>query len=84
MLTIKRVNKKEAVYDITVEGNENFFANDMLVHNCTEINLPTKPLEHIHSGATRKRVKVKKEHVAEFKKHLETYNGIAMTNKRKK
>lgn len=25
------------VYDITVEGNENFFANGILVHNCAEI-----------------------------------------------
>lgn len=35
------------VYDITVEETHNFFANDILVHNCQEITLPTKPLEHI-------------------------------------
>lgn len=34
------------VYDITVLQNHNFFANNILVHNC-EITLPTKPLEHI-------------------------------------
>lgn len=32
------------VYDITVLDNHNFYANDILVHNCTEIDLPTKPL----------------------------------------
>ena len=30
---------EEKVYDITVEGNHNFFANGILVHNCTEITL---------------------------------------------
>jgi len=35
------------VYDITVEGTNNFFANDILVHNCQEITLPTDPIEHI-------------------------------------
>ena len=29
------------VYDITVEDNHNFFANNILVHNCSEILLPT-------------------------------------------
>ena len=32
------------VYDITVEDNHNFFANNILVHNCQEIALPTVPL----------------------------------------
>ena len=29
--------EKKAVYDITVDGNNNFFGNDILVHNCSEI-----------------------------------------------
>ena len=29
------------VYDITVEDNHNFYANNILIHNCTEITLPT-------------------------------------------
>lgn len=33
------------VYDITVENTHNFFANGILVSNCTEIVEPTKPLE---------------------------------------
>lgn len=48
MLKIIRHNKKEAVYDITVSDNENFFANEILVHNCAEIDLPTKPLNDIN------------------------------------
>lgn len=38
---------KEPVYDITVENTHNFFANNILVHNCTEIMLPTSPINHI-------------------------------------
>jgi len=34
------------VYDITVEDNYNFYANNILVHNCTEINLPSFPNEN--------------------------------------
>ena len=26
----------EAVFDITVEGNENFYGNGILVHNCSK------------------------------------------------
>lgn len=41
MISIKKV-ANEDVYDISVEGNHNFFANDILVHNCVEIGmLPT-------------------------------------------
>lgn len=42
-LKIKKIEKTEDVYDITVQENHNFYANNILVHNC-EINLPTKPL----------------------------------------
>lgn len=34
MLVIERLNHTEDVYDFTVEDNHNFFANDILVHNC--------------------------------------------------
>ena len=36
MLKIERVENR-TVYDITVEKNHNFYANDILVHNCAEI-----------------------------------------------
>ena len=44
---IEYLEEEIPVYDITVEGNHNFFANDILVHNCQEITLPTKPIQHI-------------------------------------
>jgi ribonucleotide reductase alpha subunit len=44
---IEYLEEEIPVYDITVEGTHNFFANDILVHNCQEITLPTKPIQHI-------------------------------------
>jgi len=41
MIKIRKLKKKIPVYDITVEDNHNFFANNILVHNCTEIGLPS-------------------------------------------
>jgi ribonucleoside-diphosphate reductase alpha chain len=46
MLKIEHLEYTEDVYDITVEKNENFYANGILVHNC-EIDLPTKPLNNL-------------------------------------
>lgn len=45
-LKIKKLSIKEDVYDITVSENHNFYANNILIHNC-EIDLPTKPLTNI-------------------------------------
>lgn len=33
------ISKNEDVYDLSVPGNINFFANDILVHNCVEIGM---------------------------------------------
>jgi ribonucleoside-diphosphate reductase alpha chain len=41
MLKIERLTKKQPVYDVTVEGSHNFYGNGILVHNCSEIILPT-------------------------------------------
>ena len=41
MIKIKRYKKVEPVYDITVSKVANFFANKILVHNCSEIFLST-------------------------------------------
>ena len=46
-IIVEYLEEEIPVYDITVEGNHNFFANDILVHNCQEITLPTVPLQHI-------------------------------------
>ena len=42
MLIVEECIELEDVYDITVKNNHNFFANDILVHNCQEIAIPTK------------------------------------------
>lgn len=46
-LKIEHLEEEIPVYDITVEGNHNFFANDILIHNCMEILLKTTPFSHI-------------------------------------
>jgi ribonucleoside-diphosphate reductase alpha chain len=54
MLKIKRITVEPTdVYDITVPETECFFANDILVHNCQEILLPTKPFQRIEDPAGR-------------------------------
>jgi ribonucleoside-diphosphate reductase alpha chain len=47
MLKIEKITTRSDVYDITVEDNHNFYANNILVHNCQEITLPTTPINHI-------------------------------------
>jgi ribonucleotide reductase alpha subunit len=47
VLRVEIQKEKIPVYDITVEGTHNFFANDILIHNCMEIALLTDPIEHI-------------------------------------
>lgn len=42
-LKIEYLEEEYDVYDITVEDNHNFYADDILVHNCQEIALPTRP-----------------------------------------
>jgi ribonucleoside-diphosphate reductase alpha chain len=45
MLKIKKYKKIEPVYDVTVETTGNFFANSILIHNCTEITQPLIPIQ---------------------------------------
>ena len=52
MIKIEKLNKKTKVFDINVENNHNFYANDILVHNCQEINLPTSPIYDINDKET--------------------------------
>ena len=40
-LKIRKIKEKVPVYDLTVEKNHNFFGNGILIHNCSEIILPT-------------------------------------------
>lgn len=48
MVKVIKLNKRSPVYDITVGGNHNFFANDILVHNCAEVVQTTKPMKNIN------------------------------------
>jgi ribonucleoside-diphosphate reductase alpha chain len=54
MLKIKRISKKSIVGDLTVKDNHNFYANNILVHNCVEIILPTSPIENIYDVDDKK------------------------------
>jgi len=45
-IEIENLRDEIEVYDITVEDNHNFYANDILIHNCTEISQVTKPAEY--------------------------------------
>lgn len=45
MIKIEYLDIEIPVYDITVEDNHNFFANDILIHNCIEIMEYTDPEE---------------------------------------
>jgi len=45
--TIDYLDEEIPVYDITVEGTHNFFANGILVHNCVEVTLPVHPIQSL-------------------------------------
>jgi ribonucleoside-diphosphate reductase alpha chain len=47
MLIIEECIELEDVYDITVKNNHNFFANDILVHNCQEISIPSNGYDSV-------------------------------------
>jgi predicted phage terminase large subunit-like protein len=47
---------KTIVYDIQVEDNYNFFANNILVHNCILIDDPIKDHEEADSFANRQKI----------------------------
>ena len=70
MLKIETIDIKEPVYDITVDGNHNFFANGILVHNCQEITLPTVPMasyeKEVHEVNQNDLVEELKKYINEF------------------
>lgn len=41
IISIERIECDSLCYDITVENNNNFFANDILVHNCQNLSQRT-------------------------------------------
>ena len=46
MLKLENLTETADVYDITVRNTHNFYANNILVHNCAEVLLPTTPLQY--------------------------------------
>lgn len=42
MITIKKLKTKHRVYDLTVQDNHNFYANGILVKNCSEMTVPSE------------------------------------------
>ena len=49
MIKIRKIQVAPTdVYDITVPETSTFVANNLVVHNCAEITLPTKPLDDIN------------------------------------
>lgn len=52
VISIADYDERQPVYDLHVKDNHNFYIGDntsnaVLVHNCMEILLPTKPIQHI-------------------------------------
>jgi predicted phage terminase large subunit-like protein len=47
--------ERDTVYDLQVEGNSNFFAGEVLVHNCLIIDDPIKDREQADSETYRQR-----------------------------
>ena len=45
MIKITKTGKTSPVYDIHVQNNHNFVANGIVVHNCTEILIPSSDTE---------------------------------------
>lgn len=72
MIKINKINKNEEVYDIKVLDNENFYCNDILVHNCIEILEVVSPDEiavcNLASICLPKFVKGKKNKKFDFEK----------------
>jgi hypothetical protein len=54
--SVKRTGDKEVVYDIQVEDNHNFFAEDILISNCIIIDDPHKDRAEAESELARKTV----------------------------
>jgi ribonucleotide reductase alpha subunit len=73
MLIIEEIADTFDVYDITVQDNHNFYANDILVHNCQEILLSVNHSSHQEDGLVVDRfVNVPVNQIETFNTWLET------------
>lgn len=51
-----RIGERETVYDLQVEGNQNFFADSLLVHNCLICDDPIQDREQAESLGQRDKI----------------------------
>lgn len=79
-LRITKLEQTEDVFDVTVNGNQNFYANDVLVHNC-EINLVTKALQRNDDGAMHKPIRVPVDKVEGFKAYKAKSRNVLYRDK---
>jgi predicted phage terminase large subunit-like protein len=70
-------DQPEFVYDIQVEGNRNFFADEILVHNCGIIDDPVKNRQDASSVAVRQ--SLWDWYVSTFRTRLAPGGGILIT-----
>ena len=54
--SVERVRESATVYDIEVDGNHNFFANGVLVHNCGIIDDPIKNSKEALSSTVKESI----------------------------
>jgi len=73
-IKIRELKENIPVYDITVEDNHNFYANDILIHNCGEQPLPPEGSCLLGSVNIAKMVKNPFTEQAEF--DWETYKEV--------
>ena len=68
MIKIRKITVEPTdVYDITVPATSAFLANNIVVHNCAEIDLPTRPLNDLNDGApVKKNIKMTKENYQKY------------------
>jgi len=48
MITIKKLSKQRPVYDLTIEKNHNFYANNILVKNCDEMSVVSPYMKKLY------------------------------------
>lgn len=53
-ISIQKQNNPEKVYDLTVENDHNYFAEDVLVHNCHSVKSPKSKRTKSIVGGTKK------------------------------
>ena len=81
MLLIEELKNEIPVYDINVEDNHNFFANDILVHNCVESfsNFsPSKVISNTIIDEDGKNIIIRKTEAGEI--HTCNLNSINLAN----